>query len=104
MVNNTTTHIIGNISEALGQNVIGSGDSIGGVLVGAMLIGAIIVITFLLLIWKSRLGMFGALVIMPPLIIILSNEYLPSWFQGVMWILIGLLVGLIVLELWRENR
>lgn len=104
MVNNTTTYILSNISEQIGGNVIGTGDTINGVLVGAMLIGIILVITFLLIIWRSKLGLFGALVVMPPLVIILSEKYLPSWIQGVVWILIGILIGIIVLELWRENR
>jgi hypothetical protein len=104
MVNNTTTWIIGNISEQIGTNVIGTGDTINGVLIGSMLIGAILVITFLLMIWKSRMGLFGALVIIPPLVIILGNAYLPEWVQGIVWILMGVLIGIIVLELWRENR
>jgi hypothetical protein len=106
MVNNTTTWIIGNISEQIENNVIGAGDTINGVAIGSMLIGAVIILTFLLLIWKSRLGLFGALVVMPPLIIILSKTYLDkmAWLQGVMWILVGILIGIIVLELWRENR
>ena len=99
--NMTNTTLIANVSSSIGNaffSTIGVGGSIG-----YMLVGAIILLVFMILIWKSGLGVYGMIVIIPALIGILTTFLLPEWINAVVWIIVGSIWALILLRFFREG-
>lgn len=98
MVANTTL-ILANFSS-IGSTVIGSDSTIG-----LYLVGAIILITIIIALFSARLGMFGAVVILPATAIVLATYgYLPSYAIGFVWLAVGTIIGLAMLSLFQENK
>jgi len=98
---NATANLTLNLTTAIGdtfKNTIGQ-DAI----YGSVLIGGLVVIFFLIWIFKARLGFFGTLVLIPPLVILLSNSgLLPPWLTPLVWFVVGIGWAMIILRLVRE--
>ena len=75
---------------------------------GAMIfVGIIILLFFILWIYKSKVGLWGIIVIIPPLFIVLSRDdyglgMIPAWVGAVVWIIAGAIWGLILQRFFRE--
>ena len=104
MVNETLVY---NLTEGIGEafkNVIGVGTFEQG---GLIIIGVMILLFFMIWLFKSGAGLWGLIVIMPVLIVVLSREsygfgFLPEWFGVIIFIMLGIVYGLIILRVFRE--
>lgn len=100
---NWTTNLTSSVSDGIRDsfiNTIGVGSP---ETFGYALIGGIIILMFLVWIFKSRVGFFGLLVVMPPLIYIVGTAgWIPVWLTGIVWISIGIMWAMIILRLFRE--
>lgn len=98
MVLNSTI-FIGNFSNAFATGLIGSGGDIE-----MMLVGGILLLILVLCVFSLRMGLFGALVIIPPAIIILSTyDIIPYWISIVVSIALGVIVAWMFLSMVREG-
>jgi hypothetical protein len=101
MVLNATT-FISNFSNAFTYGLIGSSND--GV--GLMLIGGILLIVIVICLFSLKMGLFGAIVILPPTIVILSTAeppLIPEWISIAVSIIAGLIVAFIFLSMVREG-
>jgi hypothetical protein len=102
---NVTQNLMGNLSYQIGTQVLGSGNvTWQGQTFAVMFLGVLLVSVILLYLFHAKLGLFGAIVIIPPTLIVLGEQYLPSWIMGLMWIALGFIIGLMMLALWNENK
>lgn len=105
MVVNSTANLMGNMSYWIGTQVLGSGNvTWQGQVVSVVFLGILLVSVILLYLFHAKLGMFGAVVILPPTLVVIGSEFLPSWIMGLVWIALAFIIGIMILELWRENR
>jgi hypothetical protein len=106
----TNTTLLYNVTNSIGdafKGIIGTNEAFGYIIVGI-----VILLIFIYWIFSSGIGLWGLIVIVPPLIIILSfipgqeeNSlgFLPAWVGAIVWIMVGAVWGLIILRFFREG-
>jgi hypothetical protein len=105
MTGNVTADLMSNMSYQIGTQVLGSGSvTWQGEIVSVVFLGILLIAVILLYLFHAKLGLFGAIVILPPTLIVLGEAFLPSWIMGLMWIALGFIIGIMILMLWNENK
>jgi len=109
MVNETFMY---NITQAIGnafKNTIGISSDAS---IGFYIMGIILLMIFMYWIFSSGAGIWGLIVIIPPLIIIMAGlpgqeenslGLLPTWVGAVVWLIVGAIWGLILLRFFGER-
>ena len=104
MVNETLMYNVTQHISSIFTNTIGIGPSDG---IGMYLIGIILLVIFLFWIFKSGLGLWGTVVIIPALLVVMTADryglgLFPAWISSMGMIFMGLIWGFVILRLFRE--
>lgn len=108
----TNTTLLSNVTSAIASAFTGTIGTSNDSAIGMYIVGIIVLAIFMYWIFSSGVGLWGLIIIIPPLILIMTGlpgqeqnslGLLPTWASGIVVLIIGVVFGLIMLRVFREG-